>query len=83
MSFLQSDLDVLLLLESQYGTTSLLFALQRTNRSIIANYDYSNPDEVINNDAENQNESESEQFSVPKYLEYKKINISKITNLVK
>jgi hypothetical protein len=69
LSFLQSDLDVLLLLESQYNTNSLLFALQKTNRSIIANYDYSDPDEVINNDIDNQNESELEQISIPKHLE--------------
>ena len=69
MSFLQSDLDVLLLLESQYNITSLLFALQRTNRSIIADYDYSNPDEVINNDTDNPIESENELYNLPKYLE--------------
>ncbi len=69
MSFLQSDLDVLLLLESQYNITSLLFALQRTNRSIKADYDYSNPDEVINNDTDNLTESENEPYNLPKYLE--------------
>lgn len=69
MSFLQSDLDVLLLLESQYNITSLLFALQRTSRSIIADYDYSNPDEVINNDTDNPIESENEIYNLPKYLE--------------
>jgi len=69
LSFLQSDLDVLLLLESQYNTNSLLFALQKTNRSIVANYDYSDPGEVINNDVDNQNESELEQISIPRHLE--------------
>ena len=69
MSFLQSDLDVLLLLESQYNIKSLLFALQRTSRSIIADYDYSNPDEVINNDTDNPIESENEIYNLPKYLE--------------
>ena len=67
MSFLQSDLDVLLLLESQYNTSSLLLALQKSNRSILANYDYSNNDEIINNDEQNESESE---VQIPKYLEY-------------
>ena len=55
LSFLQSDLDVLLLLESQYDTTSLLLELQKASRPILANYDYG-PDAEHNNTSVDENE---------------------------
>ena len=39
LSFLQTDLDVLLLLESQYAYSSLLLNLQKANRPLKAKYD--------------------------------------------
>lgn len=42
LSYLQSDLDVLLLLESQYDYSAVLLNLQRANRPEAAKYDYNN-----------------------------------------
>ena len=59
MSFLQSDLDVLLLIESQYSSTNLLLNLQRSNRPIRANYDFNNEEVEINKDS---NEDDGDNF---------------------
>jgi hypothetical protein len=59
LSFLQSDLDVLLLIESQYSSTNLLLNLQRSNRPIRANYDFNNEEVEINKDS---NEDDGDNF---------------------
>lgn len=48
LSFLQTDLDVLLLLESQYAYSSLLLSLQKANRPLKAKYDFYNETDNIN-----------------------------------
>jgi hypothetical protein len=56
LSFLQTDLDVLLLLESQYSYSSLLLSLQKANRPLKAKYDFYDETGNINQE-EDHNES--------------------------
>jgi len=56
LSFLQTDLDVLLLLESQYTYSSLLLSLQKANRPLKAKYDFYDETGNINQE-EDHNES--------------------------
>ena len=56
MSFLQTDLDVLLLLESQYSYISLLLNLQKANRPIKAKYDFNDQTGDINKEEEELND---------------------------
>lgn len=48
LSYLQSDLDVLLLLESQYDYTTLFLNLQSANRPLKANYDFDSKTDNVN-----------------------------------
>lgn len=54
LSYLQSDLDVLLLLESQYDYSAVLLNLQRVNRPEAAKYDYNNETGHINRESAEQ-----------------------------
>lgn len=56
MSFLQTDLDVLLLLESQYSYISLLLNLQKANRPIKAKYDFNDQTGDVNKEEEELND---------------------------
>ncbi len=56
LSFLQTDLDVLLLLESQYTYSRLLLSLQKANRPLKAKYDFYDETGNINQE-EDHNES--------------------------
>jgi hypothetical protein len=50
LSYLQTDLDVMLLLESQYSYSNLFLNLQKSNRPMKADYDFYNEDDNINNE---------------------------------
>lgn len=52
LSFLQTDLDVLLLLESQYNYSYLLLNLQKLNRPVKAKYDFDNQAGDVNKEEE-------------------------------
>lgn len=56
LSYLQTDLDVLLLLESQYSYTSLLLNLQRANRPIKAKYDFNDQTGNVNKEEDELND---------------------------
>ena len=60
LSYLQSDLDVMLLLESQYSYTKILLNLQRTCRLNPTNYDFSDPSCENQNTDSNEEENEEE-----------------------
>jgi len=70
LSFLQTDLDVLLLLESQYNYSFLLLNLQKLNRPVKAKYDFNNQTGDINKEEDIDENLEDKTVEFVKFSNY-------------